>query len=105
VVDIWDARTGGFLERLWGREDSAHSVAFTPDGRGLVSGSGDGTLKYWDVSRLANGRGDQSNSLFASMRDRLNRKMGVGTREGISPCTMNFIGHKVRVELADQGCV
>jgi len=74
------------------------SVTFTPDGRGLVSGSLDKTLKYWDVSRLANG----PNSPGASERDYLNRKKGVGTREGNSPCMMEFIGHKVRVELADQ---
>ena len=28
----------------------------------------------------------------------------VGTREGNSTYTMNFIGHGVRVELADRGC-
>ena len=60
------------------------SVTFTPDGRGLVSGSKDKTLKYWDVSRLANGPGEFGRN---------------------SPCTMNFIGHKVRVEVADQECV
>ena len=105
MVDIWDARTGGLLETLRGHKGRVWSVTFTPDGRGLVSGGQDKTLKYWDVSRLANGPGDRPNSLFASMRDCLNRKKGAGTREGISPCTMNFIGHKVRVELADQGCV
>jgi len=77
----------------------------TPDGRGLVSGGSDGTLKYWDVSRLANELGDRPNSLWALMRDTLNGKKDVGTREGNSACTMNCIGHKVRAELADQGRV
>jgi len=104
VVSIWDARTGELLERLRGHGDKVKSVAFTPDGRGLVSGSSDATLKYWDVSRLANGPGGRPNSPEASKRGSLNGK-DVGTREGNSPCTVNFIGHKVRVELTDWGCV
>ena len=105
MVRIWDARTGELLERLRGHRDSVYSVAFTPDARGLVSGSLDKTLKYWDVSRLANGPGGRPNSPGASKRDTLNGKKDIGTREGNSSCTMNFTGHKVRVGFADQGCV
>lgn len=32
--------------------DGVSSVAFTPDGQGLISGSGDRTLKYWDLGPL-----------------------------------------------------
>jgi len=80
-------------------------VAFTPDGGGLVGGGSDERLKYWDISRLADGPGGRPNPQWASKRDTLNGKKDVGTREGNSPCTMNFIGHKVRVEFADQECV
>jgi len=80
AVRIWDARSGRFLGKLQGGSYGACNVAFTPDACGLVSGSWDTTLKYWDVSRI-------------------------GTREGYSACTMNFIGHNVRVELANRGCV
>ena len=105
MVRIWDARTGDLLERLRGHRDSVYSVAFTPDARGLVSGSLDKTLKYWDVSRLAGGPGGRPNSPGASKRDPLNGKKDIGTREGNSACTMNFTGHKARVELAALGCV
>ena len=81
------------------------SVAFTPDGHGLVSGSADKTLKYWDISRLANGPGGQLNSPGAPMRDTLDVKKDVGILGGNSACTMDFIGHEVRVEFADWGCV
>jgi len=81
------------------------SVAFTPDGRGLVSGSSDKALKYWDVSRLVNGPGGRPNPQEVSKRGTLNEKKDVGTREGNSTCTMDFIGHKVGIELADWGCV
>jgi len=105
VVRIWNAHTGELLERLQGHEDSVHSVRFTPDACGLVSGSLDRTLKYWDVSRLANGPGGRPNSPGVSGRDTLNGKKDVGVGEENSACTMNFTGHKVRVELADRGCV
>jgi len=105
VVDIWDARTGGLLETLRGHRDGVYGVAFTPDGRGLVSGSSDNTLKYWDVSRLANEPGGRQNSPGASKHYTLNEMKDVGTRKGTSPCKMNFIGHKVRAELAERGCL
>ena len=72
-----------------------YSVAFTPDARGLVSGSLDKTLKYWDVSRLAGGPGGRPTSPGASKRDSTNGEKKVG---GNSSCIMNFAGHKVRVE-------
>ena len=105
MVRIWDARTGELLEKLGGHKGSVDSVAFTPNGRGLVSGSWDKTVKYWDVSRLANGPGGRPNSPGASERDSLNGEGDVGTRGGNSACTMSFVGHKVGVELTDQGCV
>ena len=80
-------------------------VAFTPDGRGLVSGSEDSTLKYWDVSCLADGPGGRQNPWGASECGTLDGKQDVGTREGNRACTIDFIGHKVRVEIVDWGCV
>ena len=102
---VWDARTGELLEALWGHDGSVWSVAFTPDARGLVSGSLDKTLKYWDVSCLAKGPGGRPSSPGGSERDTLSGKEEDGTRKGNNACTMNFIGHKVRVEFADRGCV
>ena len=101
MVHIWDARTGESLEELRGYGAGMQSVMFTPDGRGLLSSGWDEALKYWDVSRLANEPGGPPNSPWASKRDFLNGEKDVGTREGNSPCTMNFIGHKVCIELAE----
>ena len=50
MVRIWSVRTGQLVEK-WGHGNTVQSVAFTPDGKGLVSGSSD-TWKYWDISLL-----------------------------------------------------
>lgn len=56
VVRIWDAQTGNLVERLRGRNQSVTSLAFTPDGCGLVSGECDGSTKYWDILPMINAR-------------------------------------------------
>jgi len=78
---------------------------FTPDGHGLVSGSFDGTLKYWDVSHLSNGPSDRPKSSGAPKRYTWDGMEDVGTRDGDSACMMDFIGHEVYAEFADRRCV
>jgi len=105
VVRIWDARSCELLETLRGHRGGVSSVAFTPDGHGLVSGSFDNTLKYWDVSRLSDGPGGRPNSAEGSKRYYTWDGMEVDTREGNSACTMDFIGHEVYPEFADWRCI
>ena len=40
------------MDRLLGHTDSVYTVAFSPDGNGVVRGSLEGTLKYWDLRPL-----------------------------------------------------
>jgi WD40 repeat protein len=47
-VKLWDAQTGQALRTLQGHAESVRSVAFSLDGKRLVSGSGDKTI-IWDV--------------------------------------------------------
>ena len=37
---------------LKGHSEDVNSVSFSPDGKRIVSGSGDKTLKVWDISSL-----------------------------------------------------
>ena len=50
IIRIWDVQTGNLVERLRGHGDWVRSVAFTPDGRGLISGSADKKVKRWDLT-------------------------------------------------------
>jgi WD40 repeat protein len=51
----WDAATGEEVARLRGHADPVFSLAFSPDSKTLVSGSGDGTLRLWDTEPLREG--------------------------------------------------
>jgi WD40 repeat protein/serine/threonine protein kinase len=53
---LWDLATGQCLRTFQGHEEheeyegTVHSVAFSPDGRFILAGSGANTLRLWDVS-------------------------------------------------------
>ncbi len=48
-VRVWEAG-GQTLLRVWqAHTDTTFALAFSPDGRSLVSGSWDGTIKQWDL--------------------------------------------------------
>ena len=47
---LWDARTGEQLASLNGHKGHLSSIAFSPDGTTLASGSFDGTIRLWDLS-------------------------------------------------------
>jgi WD40 repeat protein len=53
IVTLWDSLTGEKLGELQGHRGNIASLAFSPDGKWLVSGSEDRTALVWDVGRLA----------------------------------------------------
>jgi len=48
-IYLWSVQTGALLDRLSGHEGPVSTLAFTPDGRYLVSGSWDRTIRVWSV--------------------------------------------------------
>ena len=46
---MWDSATGQCLRVCEGHSSSVNSVAFAPDGKTFLSGSGDGTIRVWSA--------------------------------------------------------
>jgi WD40 repeat protein len=49
AVDLWDASSGHRLRTFVGHTGTVHAIVFSPDGRWLVTGSHDGTVRLWDA--------------------------------------------------------
>ncbi len=48
-IHLWSVQTGALLDQLSGHEGPVATLAFTPDGRYLVSGSWDHTIRVWSI--------------------------------------------------------
>jgi WD40 repeat protein len=57
-VKVWDSQTETLVRSFRGHTGLVTTVAFSPDGRFLVSGSRDGTVKVWDVTPLGKKPGE-----------------------------------------------
>lgn len=49
-IQIWDTATGGLLKRLEGHTASVIDMAFTRDGRRLISAGADQTIRFWETN-------------------------------------------------------
>ncbi len=71
TTKLWDAVTGALIRTFEGHSDQVRSVAFSPDGSRVLSGSADNTIKLWDAAtgaliRTFEGHSDQVRSVAFS---------------------------------------
>jgi WD40 repeat protein len=66
-IHIYEALTGKLRTTLEGHKEQVYALAFSPDGRWLVSGSKDSTVLVWDLTPRASANSE------AGSRRRLTR--------------------------------
>ena len=104
-VHVWDVSTGSMVEHLRYYTNQTGSIAFTSDGKGLVTGSAEetalhkivGTVKYWDLTRLKSTTNEDEKATDPVYSAGAARP-GSETKEEYqgSQCTVNFTGHTVQ---------
>ena len=50
TIRLWEANTGRHIRTLTGHTRYVFSVAFSPDGQTIASGSSDGTVLLWEIT-------------------------------------------------------
>ena len=88
------------LDKLKGHKDSVYSVAFAPDGKWLVSGSLDKTLRIWDLSPLqaSMAAGGSSNGVKQENAPTAEGTVTLASESseaGKATCMSTLNGHKV----------
>jgi WD40 repeat protein len=80
VVRLWDSEAGTQLHCFVGHEKIVTRALFLYEGRCLVSGSFDGTVRFWPLGVLLDGTG----SPYASATTTTSASAGVLVRQGIA---------------------
>jgi periodic tryptophan protein 2 len=84
TIHLWSVQTGQLLDQLAGHEGPVSSLAFTPDGNALVSGSWDNTVRIWNVfarNQISEHLPLQANVLALAVRPD-SQQMAVATLDG-----------------------
>jgi WD40 repeat protein/serine/threonine protein kinase len=57
TVKVWDSETGKLVRSFRGHTGLVNTLAFARSGQRLVTGSRDGTLKFWDLTQFGESQG------------------------------------------------
>ena len=96
-IAIWDVATGRLITRLAGHNDFINNIAFSPNGRQLLSCSGrDSTIKIWDAASGELIRSIQSNAIGVSFSPDGSRIVGRNTSENSVKIWNTSNGNEIR---------
>ena len=84
TIRIWDSKTGNLLNQIHGHTGWVSEVAFSDDGRRLISSSTDQTIRTWDTTTwkqilVLRGNTDQINAVAL---DKSGQHVASGSRDG-----------------------
>jgi dipeptidyl aminopeptidase/acylaminoacyl peptidase len=109
AIHIWDVATGDesfrwpWPEGVRSNPDwsPAHSLAFLPDGRGVVTGMDDGTLLVWDVLArrrpIRPGKHETLETLWSALADEARKAHGaVYTLAATPAATVPFLAERLK---------
>ncbi len=100
VIRLWDAASGELVREMKGHTAVVHTMAFTPDGRTLVTGSWDGSLRLWDVAsgdELAKAQGAGSVFIVAVTPDGTRIVVGGGENRTAGQPIRRYRDEQVRL--------
>jgi len=100
MVRLWDAASGELIREMPGHTDVVYSMVFSPDGRTLVTGSWDATMRLWDVEtgrELASARGQGTVYALAITPDGTQIVAGGGENRSFGNPLRRYRDEQVRV--------
>ncbi|MDE0482935.1 MAG: WD40 repeat domain-containing protein [Candidatus Poribacteria bacterium] len=72
TICLWDTQTGEHIRTFEGHEKSVESLAFSADSSTLISGSWDGSIRFWDTQT-----GNQQHKLDIDIEDSIYYKVAL----------------------------
>ncbi|HMP01691.1 MAG TPA: WD40 repeat domain-containing serine/threonine-protein kinase [Gemmatales bacterium] len=84
LVQVLDPKTGQVKQSFFGHRRDVRRVAFSPNGRRLVTGSFDGTVRIWNVQT-----GEETRTIDAARGGYVEGVVFVGEGNQVASCTSN----------------